>query len=253
MSIQSLDRAFDILELIANQSSPVPLKNIAEEMGLSVSTVHNLVRTMVNRGYVEHVSARGGFTLGNQLVELAANVPSHLQITELVRPFVLQLYNQSEKESTYFSTFRKDVISPEIYIPSSYALSVTLGADTLDKLHTSSQGKVFLAYMTESRREKYIRTHSLDRLGPNTIVDPESLRHEIVRVKELGYALNEDETELGASGIAAPLLQEDGRLLGVFAIGLPSVRMTEKKQRLISLIKGIAEDSRRHLMMNRPV
>lgn len=241
MSIQSLERAFDILELIASHNTPVPLKTIAEEMDLSVSTVHNLVRTMVNRGYIQHVGARGGFVLGYELVELAAVVPVQFQISDVVKPYVVDLYDRSEKESTYFSVIRKDIISTEIYIPSSYALSVSLGTDTLDKLYCSAQGKVFLAYMSETHLNKYFRSHELTKMGPNTITNEAVLRKELELTRTRGYALNEEESELGAAGLAAPVLDGAGHLLGVLAVGLPAIRMKEKRDRLITTIVEISQ------------
>lgn len=243
MSIQSLDRAFDILELIGSHSSPVPLKTIAEKLDLSVSTVHNLIRTMVNRGYIQHVGARGGFMLGYELVELASLFPSQLHVIDLVKPYVLELYERTAQESTYFSILRKDVVTPEIYFPSSYSLNVTMGVTTLDKLYCSAQGKVFMAYMKEAQYKKYMQTQEFQRLGPNTITDEAELRKELSRVREQGYGLNNEETEAGASGIAAPLINPNGHMLGVFAIGLPTIRMKEKRELLIQAILDITREA----------
>jgi IclR family acetate operon transcriptional repressor len=247
MSIQSLQRAFDILELIAGYSSPVPLKTIADQSGLSVSTVHNLVKTMVDRGYLVHVGARGGFALGPELIELAELVPIHYHVNDIVKPFALELYEKAERESTYFSIMRKNQVIAEFFYPGNYSLNVVMRAEIMDDLHCSAQGKIYLAYMNPQQRERYLKSRELVKHGPRTIENYDELIENLEIVRKQGYAINYEETEEGACGMAAPLFSADGRVLGTFAIGLPTIRMVQKKKRLIDTMLEVTARAQQEL------
>lgn len=239
MSIQSINRALDILEAIARRDEPVGITELSRELGLPVSTTHNLVRTLVNRGYVVHVRPRKGYLLGSIISELASGGHPVALIREVASDVLQWLLQAVDNESCYLAHYVRDTVVPIIQCCSTRWLG--LGPIGEDKtLHATALGKIFLASRSREYVEQWVRIHGLPRLTKRTIVTLEQLLAELAVVRTRGYATNFGENHVGCAVIAVPVQLAGGQLLGL-ACAIPEARFEESKlPSLVALLKDAA-------------
>ncbi|MDH4209315.1 MAG: IclR family transcriptional regulator, partial [Anaerolineae bacterium] len=139
------------------------------------------------------------------------------------------LYFLSERvgETAYLGERRGDEVATVLHVLSPSSREQMHWYDRLP-LHASSSGKVLLAYAEESELATFL-THDLPRYTEHTVTDPTSLRMELTRVREQGYAVDFEEYHLGANAIAVPVLDSGGTVAAALSVLGPAYTFTRDK------------------------
>lgn len=231
---QSIHHCFDILEIFTQTNEPYNIKDIAEKLKMSLSSVHSLLRTMIDRGYIAHLGPRHGYVLGPSLMNLCMTMSTENQLIGIAKPIIEQLSMDCDNETSYLGYFQNFSVNTLILQKSPKLLG--LGSSIIDSaiLHASSMGKSMLAFMSPREYKKWRgMTPTLKRLTDHTITSFHVLEEQLALIRECGYSENWQENEEGIYTIACPIFNNVGKAIACAAIGIPLSRYTEEKKRKI--------------------
>lgn len=220
-NIQSIERAFSILQTISEQPSGIRLTEIIPEVDLPRSTVARILDTLEDLGAVERHPERPGYRIGSSIRELAMQ-PAYL--VALVRPYLERLATATD-ESVVLVLPDDETIYFADQIRSRHRLQVRdwIGRHQ-NELHADSAGKVFLAYWPSSKRNTYL-ARPFNQLTTHTITDPIELERQLAQICIHGYAWAYEELEEGVAGVSAPILDSHGEIVAAINITGPTFRL----------------------------
>lgn len=214
-SVQSVDRALDLLEILARSDTPIGVGQVAEMTGLPQATAHRLLRSLHLRGYVRHDSSRK-YSVGTAVLRLGDAVQRSL--TRSARPYLSELVAYSG-ETANLAVLEGDDIVYVAQVPSPQALRMFTEVGRHVRPHSTAVGKVLLAAMPEERALAILRRTGLPRRTERTITDLDTFAEELRLARELGWAVDEGEQEVGVRCVAVPVPVTDGQQV-VAAISL---------------------------------
>jgi IclR family acetate operon transcriptional repressor len=224
-SVQSVSRAFDILEALAS-SDELGVTELAARTGLVPSTAHRLLGTLAKRGYVSQRPDSGRYALGYKLVELANGLEQGLaRLRRVARPHLEQVQRATE-ETTNLVVLDGDRVIYVDQVPGtrSVRMFTVVGAAAL--AHTTAAGKAILAFgPPEVVAALYSGNDGLERLTHRTLSTVEALQEDLARTAKRGYAIDNEEHEEGVSCVAAPVLDHDRRPRAAISISAPTARV----------------------------
>ena len=218
--VQSLERAFDVLELMAAAGGEVTLSRLASESGLPVPTIHRLVRTLVSSGYVLQMPSRR-YTLGPRLIGLGASASQTVEAW--ARPH-LQSLAEVTGESANLAMLDGDRV---VYVAQAASTRHTMRMFTevgrRVYAHCTGVGKALLAQLPDDAVKDLIDSVGMPATTEHTITDITALLEELRRVRQRGYAIDDGEQELGVRCVAVAV---PGSLSGAVSVSGPASRVT---------------------------
>lgn len=221
---QAIERAIDIIDCFRAEEA-ISLTDLAARTGHTLSTVHRIVAVLERRGMLLRDPRSGRFTIGPDVVALAARADPHAQLQALARPLLAGL-SESTGETAVLSLL---VGSRRIAIEqceSSHQLRrrVDLG-QPLD-LHYGSAGKAMLAFLDDERRENLLRELPLKGHTPFTPNDRGKLASELEGIRKRGYAVSKNEYLIGVTSVGAAVRDGAGRVIAAISVTGPLSRLT---------------------------
>jgi IclR family acetate operon transcriptional repressor len=222
-SVQSVDRAISIMEILALRGE-AGVTELATELGVHKSTAFRLVAALEGRGLVEQVSERGRYRLGFGIVRLAGAATAGLDIVRESQPECERLAAELE-ETVNVAVAEGDacVNVSEVRGPAAIASHNWIGQRT--PLHATSSGKILLAHEPEERVASLLSS-PLVRYTPHTITEAAKLRSHLAEIRRRGFAWTLEEYEAGLNAVAAPLRDIDGRVVAAVSVSGPSYRLS---------------------------
>lgn len=215
-TVPALDKAIGILELLTQSRGGLSLPELVEEAKLPKSSVHYLLVTLERRGYVERSERTGRYLLGHKLFVLANSALAGLGLSHFAMPHLSAL-----RMRTGLTVHMAILDQHEAVVIAKQAAPRDAVASWVGKrmeLHCTGLGKVLLAYQPREAIDRILGQHRLGRHNENTIVNPQRLREDLLHVEQMGYALDDEEDEIGVRCIGMPVFSKD--LTPVAAISL---------------------------------
>lgn len=220
--IESVERALDVLELLEQRSS-AKLAELAKELETSRATVFRVLTTLEARGYVEHVRAEKAYRLGPASLALAAR--SHASaVIRLAGPALADLASVTG-ETVNLALLRRGRLVYAAIFDGSYALRMSGTVGRVVPLHCTALGKAVLAATPADHRRSLVGPEPYEKLTQRTIRRWPPLKRELVATLERGWAVDDEESEVGAVCVAAPILGEDGYPLGAISVSGSASRL----------------------------
>lgn len=221
--IAVLGKALDLLEQLEAAAEAKSLDELSSATGIARSTAHRLLADLADRHYVERDHA-GRFILGLKLLELGAVVKQRQTLRDIARPLMIELRDQFG-ETVNLGRLRGDSIIYLETIESLHPFRVTGSLGVVDPVHATSIGKAILASLPEEERPAL---RKFTRLTQSTIGNAASFNDELAKVKERGYALDNEESMEGGRCIGVPILQ-NGRPIAGISISGPIARLASDR------------------------
>ena len=214
-SVQSVDRALAILEILA-QRGESGVTEIAADLGVHKSTASRLMAALLNRGLVDQVSDRGRYRLGLGLVRLAGTVTSSLDAVSGSRAVTRALASEvGETVNIAVLSDNRVLYVDQVVGPSMVSMRSWLGQSV--PTHCTATGKVLTAWLDKPERIA-ARPTSWKKLAPNTITTADALEKELEQVRKQGFAVANQEMEPDFIAIAAPIRDEHGEVTAALVI-----------------------------------
>lgn len=226
-NIGSLEKGVDLLFLFVD-SPTLGVREIAERLGVPVSTAYRFVRTLRHKGLLEQDAVTRKYQLGLHLLMLEASVLRHLDVRRIALPHMEVLAQRCQE--TVQLTLRRGFqgVCVEV-VESPEPLRVAPARGQSLPLHTGALAKAILAFLPKAEIDRYLARGPLHHFTPNTITHPRHLRQELARIRKRGYAVSTQEVYLGAAGIAAPVFDSTGMVIASLGISGPLHRLTPVK------------------------
>jgi DNA-binding IclR family transcriptional regulator len=245
--VQSLGRAFGMLEAIARRPEGMSLVELAREASLHNSTAFHLVRTMVALGYVRQDADSKRYTIGRQLFALAAGAHDEANLVFAAGPILKDLARVTGEACHIALRVGDEVVTvSKSEGPSAIRMAERVGA--VRPAYCTAIGKALLAAQPSSQIAEYLARVPLRRLTPNTIVERAALLRELEGVRAAGYAVDDAEFNAEARCIAAPVRDFTGHVVATMGISGPVWRVTiESVPRLARVVVEHADRLSREL------
>ncbi|WP_112488478.1 IclR family transcriptional regulator [Thiomonas sp. X19] len=225
-TIQVIERMFAILDVLAAHSEPMPLKTISERTGLHPSTTHRILNDMA-MGHLIDRCEPGVYQLGMRLLELGNLVKARLSVRDVALGPMRELHRLTH-QPVNLSMRQGDEI---VYIERTYSersgMQVVRTVGGHAPLHLTSVGKLFLASDDVLRVKAYALRTGLVGHTRNSITNAAQLEGELARVRQLGYARDNEELELGVRCMAAGIYDDSGQLVAGLSLSAPADRLQE--------------------------
>jgi len=241
-TVKALVKALRILECLGEDEAPsATLTQLSRRLHLHVSTVHRLMVNLVRQGFVETDPVTGGYRLSFRILRMGLKVLDRLDFRQVAQPLLREL-NQKTQETIHLAILQGHhaISIDKIGSPQPVALDAKLGS--VMPLYCTGVGKTLLAFQPEAVQGELLHALSLERHTPHTITSQAQLRKQLARVKEQGYAVDNEEAVPGLRCVAAPILDHEGRVVAAFSVAGPASRVT--LERVPELARLVSETSR---------
>lgn len=219
--VQSLERAFDLLERMADAGGEVGLSELAAGSGLPLPTIHRLMRTLVACGYVRQQANRR-YALGPRLIRLGEGA-SRLMST-WARPYLAELV-EATGETANLALLDGDEIVYVAQAPSRHSMRMFTEVGRRVPPHCTGVGKALLAGLAPQEVRALLARTGMPAATARTITDPDTLLAELERVRALGYAVDDGEQETGVRCLAVRV--PDAPTAAAVSISGPAGRVTD--------------------------
>lgn len=239
--IQSIERAANILELFLGADQELSVKEMSEKLGLSKSTVHGIIKTLEYRGYLKQNPENAKYILGMKLFELGQTVSRQFDLRKIARPLIKKLVDDL-KETVHLVVYERGEV---IYVekldgPQSLRIYSQIGKRA--PVHCTGVGKAVLSLLEAEEAERILSETELERFTKYTMTDKEEIIKELQKIRKLGYAIDDEEIELGLKCVAAPIFNHEGRVVAAISCAAPKARMGEERMpQVIEEIKQAAQ------------
>jgi len=236
-SIQVIERMMKLLDVLADSGDAVSLKVLAASAGLHPSTAHRILSALVRDRMVERIDP-GSYRLGMRLLELGNLVKQRISVREHALPFMRALHDATA-EAVNLSVRRDDEM---VYIERTSSgralIRVVNIVGARAPLHITAVGKLFLLEDGPDAVRDYAARDRLVSHTKNTITSLAMLEKELERVRKQGYALDNEEAEIGVKCIGAGIRDDTGALVAGLSISAPAERL---KPQWAALVKETAD------------
>jgi DNA-binding IclR family transcriptional regulator len=222
--IQALDRAVDILNCFQIGQPELNVRDIAERTGLHKSTAHRILMALQHNGLVEQDPRSGRYHLGLQLVKLGEHALQRLDVRMIAHPQLEDLAAQT-RETVHLAVLDGDQVVMLDRVEGQHALSTPSLPGRLFPAHSTSLGKAILAGLDDVEVRRLLGSRTLKRHTAKTLQSVDALLDDLRGVRRRGYAVTDEELELGLCTAGAAIRDRSGAVVAAISVGGPTARL----------------------------
>lgn len=240
MSVQSLDRAFDILEFLAREQQPVGLVEISKEVGLHKSTAHRLLTSLKDRGYIEKTETTNLYRLGLGFIELSSLYLNKVELKTEAEPYLRNL-SQELGRTVYLAMLQDKEV---VYIDKYEQFNSLRKYSVIGRrrpLYSTSLGKALLFDRRAEEIRDILADVKLKRYTDTTITNVETLIAEINASRERGFSRDNSEMDPGEQCIGAPVYDYRNSVIAAISVAWKGDFTTFDEEKVAALVKDTAE------------
>jgi IclR family transcriptional regulator, KDG regulon repressor len=223
--VQSIGRAFAILEEVARNRDGIGLADLSKKVGLHNSTTFHLVKTMVSLGYIRQLKESKRYRIGRPLFALAASALDEMEMVSMATP-VLDDLSRATGESSHFAARMSDAVVVMARTPGPGAFQLTDRVGVVRPAYCTALGKVILAALRPDQLDRYLERIELKALTSKTITNPQRLRRELQDIRRAGIAFDDGEFDNEMRCAAMAVHDFSGQVVGAIGISGPVWRLS---------------------------
>jgi DNA-binding IclR family transcriptional regulator len=237
MESAHIAKLFAILEATSGKTQGKSLAELAAEVGLAKSTAHRLLQSLCSLGYMSNEGS--GIYKQTPLFRQLASGFDDQRLVRLAQPHMLELQRVTG-ETVNLGVMRMERIVYLHVLESPQPLRRMVEASMTDPALSTALGRAIVAFQSPERRQYVLRKVTIEKRTPHTIVEPDELDAILDSIRETGIAMEENQTDLGVTCVAAPIFEGENVVAAV-SVSAPIVRMSEaKRAKVIKLIRAAA-------------
>jgi IclR family transcriptional regulator, KDG regulon repressor len=226
-SVRAVERALDVLLCFTIQTPELTMTQIADQVGIHKSTAHRLLATLENKRFIQRDRDTGIYRLGIRLLQMAYLTLEQNDLRRLAGPFMHRLCDLYEENIDLTLLDDTDVVFVNIFEgPQRVKLAAAIG-QRLPAFATAS-GKAILGFMPEKLVQR-ILDRGMPQLTPYTIISPDALFEDLKSIRELGFAISEQELEKQINAVAAPIFDQENHPIASIAVAGPAYRLSRER------------------------
>lgn len=226
-SVQSLDRAFDIMEALCAARDGLPIHMLSEQTGLHKSTVHRLLSSMVSHGYVCKDEYTGRYRMTTKLYALSGQVVENLDLVQIARHPMEELCHTVHETIHLVIPEGTDIVYVHKVEAEQGAIRMFSRIGMRRPMYCTGVGKAMMACMTDEQVDRIWEASNIQSYTSHTIMTRERLQDVLDTIRQRGCAFDNEENELGVRCIAAAIRDYTGNVCGALSISAPLIRMSD--------------------------
>lgn len=230
--IGSLQAALSVLDCFGRQAS-WQLADLAQAVGQPKSRVFRHLRTFEECGYLVRDEATGAYRPGPKMAMLGNGAAQQEMLRWRALPPLQDLARATGETAHVGILHGVEVVTVQL-VEGWHDVRMHSYVGKRSPAHSSSLGKILLAYFPEPEVDAYLRGTDLKPATPKTIVDPEAFKAHLAQIRKQGYALDDEELEVGLCCVAAPITDHTGQVVASVSISAPTVRMDAEAAREVA-------------------
>jgi DNA-binding IclR family transcriptional regulator len=241
-SVAAVDRLVRILESFSAERSAWSLAELSAHLRLPKSTLHRFLTSLEIHDILRRDPDDRLWRPGYRLLGWGELAATTLGLNQLARP-LMRAIAASTGEMVVLTVYsEQEAVCTEV-IDARHSVRLALEVGTRRPLHAGASSKILAAYLPETEVRQAVRDRGLPQLCSNTITEPDELLAELARIRDLGYAQSIEETDPGAWGIATPIFDRSGAMVGAIGIAGPIQRYSEDlAQHYVALCQAACEE-----------
>src|SRR5262249_21403795 len=229
--VQSLGRAFAILEEIARHREGIGLADLSKRVGLHNSTTFHLAKTLVSLGYLRQERDSQRYRVGRPLFALAASALDEIEMVNLATP-VLEELSRETGESSHFAVRMGDAVVVIARTSGTGAFQLADRVGVVRPAHCTALGKIILASLRDDQLKRFLARAELKPWTEKSITSLPLLTREIAEARRTGVAFDEGEFNLEVRCIAVPVTDFTAQIVGAIGISGPIWRQSNQPQKV---------------------
>ena len=222
-TVKSADRVLTLFELLGRWNREISHAEIAEMLGIPKSSLTQLLKNLVARGWLSYSPVTKGYFLGDAITTLARGTLQKRELADLARP-ILKEATAASGETTELHILRGHSIVVAAAESSPAQLMALMRIGDTAPLYAIGGGKAILAALPEDMREEYFATVKIEPLTPKTVRSAQELRIQVQAVQREGIGYSFEEYTQGVIGTARAIRGPDGTVVGAFDSPTPAIR-----------------------------
>ena len=226
-TIQSLGGALDVLDVLA-ESDGLTLSEISSSLSRSPSTIYRILNTFAQRQVVEIDPALQTWFIGPKAFRLGSSFLRRSSILERARP-IMRTLMEDIGETANLGIEKSDTVLFVSQVESRETIRAFFPPGTQSPLHASGIGKALLSLYSADRLDRLLRKQDRENFTQQTIVDADAIRRELAIIRNRGYAVDNEEREVGMRCIAASIVNNFGETVAGISVSGPTNRMTKDR------------------------
>jgi DNA-binding IclR family transcriptional regulator len=213
----AIDRALSVLEEVARSRGGMRLSELAQCLGVARSSAHAVALALERRGYLERNQTTGRYLLGSNVFAMANEALGGAMMRTVAFPHLVKLMRQTHLMVHMAILERDQAVLIDQVAPPRIDPPLTWPGKRLE-LHCTALGKALAAFEPREEWDRFVAEHTLARHNDNTICTPKRFLEELARVRERGYALDDEEVDLGVRCISSPVLSPRGNAAAAISV-----------------------------------
>lgn len=226
-SNQSSEKLLNLVEAMSLLDEPVRLQDLSASLDMNASTVLRFLNPLVRMGYVEQNPDDNRYFLTFKICRIANNVASRMSIRNIAYPIMRNVSHIFKESANLSVESDMSVLYVEVVNAASNTLMTMQRIGHAAPMHCTGVGKLFMLEYDEQKIDRLIAVKGLERFTAKTFTDRASLLQEIGRIRRRGYAFDDEECEIGARCVAAPIRNYSGKIVAALSVSGPATRMTD--------------------------
>ena len=231
--VQSVDRTLTILEVLSDCNDGLGITEISSLVNLHKSTVHRLLSTLIYKGYVVQDEESSKYKITFKLFELGSKKVHKLDLLEISRPYTKMLMESVNEVVHLIIREETDIVYID-KVEANNTISMASRIGKRNPLYCTATGKAILAFLPEDEVLKVWNSSKIVKLTKNTNIDFILFKKELQEVKKNGYAIDDEENEIGVKCVGAPIFDMNGDVVAAISVTGPVTRITDDKIDFIS-------------------
>ncbi len=234
--LESVERVMRVLDSFTAETPELRLTDLSERLGIPKPQVMRIASTLEQGNYLERDPETKRYRLGVRLLVLGTQVRQTLDLSQVAQPLVQQLADTTRETIGLFVPDRLGVVCIDVR-ESPMGLRVFAQPGRRMPWNAGASGKIILAFLPDTERERILSQTTLRQFTERTITDPDRLRDLLSTIRANGYHVGVGDLDDGALGIGAPIFDHDGRITGAVSLSAPISRAPEaERPHLIELV-----------------
>lgn len=239
-TIQSVEKACDLLMLFGNSNTEIGVSELSRQLGVGKSTVWKLLNTFENKGILVKNPVSEKYFLSVKFFQIACQYYNQVSINSVVRSFMERL-SETYKETIHFAVRDENEIVYVEKIDGSFNITISSRIGRRSPIYTTAAGKAILANQSQEKIKEYLDRVELKPFTENTIVSREALQQELEKIAAQGYAVDNEEYEANIKCVGVPIKNIAGRVVGGLSVSGMNARMTDEK--IAEIVRDLKEYS----------
>jgi len=225
--IKSIRNCFRILSLFNKQNPNLDADRISQAIDIPKSSVYRYLNTLIQESILEYDPTTKKYALGLKIFELGATAYHQLELRKIAIPFMKELAKKT-RETVYLTALDRDRAICIERIESDFPIRLSINRGESFPLHASATARILMAYLSNEEQDRIVKK-GLKKFTEFTITDAVKLRKNLNAIKKRGFALSDQELDMGAKAVSAPIFNFFGRVVAGLSIAGPIHRFTDEK------------------------